>query len=339
MIKNIILIACIPFIFSCSSLIKYEKTKEEFKTEEFDKKVKIVEVEEYKGGVSPKEILTQKPAAEKKPAKVKKIKKPKKVEPEVSVPLKRQPDLEDSEGFDSQRRPLVDPFKIGEKVVHTVSYLGASAATMSFAVKPFAFVNGKKNYNFLVDIKTNSFFSRLYPMDDWAQIYLDYETLTPGAFKVGIRDWVQVKEARAYFDFDNLKADYWEHKYTEKDGHEEKKMNWTILPYSQNIFSAIFYMRVFKWTIGKECSFRVADNEKNVVFKGKAVEKTKLSTEAGEFNTIKIKAEVVARGKLAEAKDFYMWISDDDKKYVLRIEFKLPVGSLVSEAVEIREGN
>ena len=69
------------------------------------------------------------------------------------------------------------------------------------------------------------------------------------------------------------------------------------------------------------------------------VEKTKLSTEAGEFNAIKIKVEVVARGKLAEAKDFYMWISDDDKKYVLRIEFKLPVGSLVSEAVEIKEGN
>lgn len=339
MIKNIILITGCVFVFSCSSLIKYEKTKEEFKTEEFDKKVKIVEVEEPKQETISKEVPTQKPVAVKKTVKVKKIKKQKKVEAEVPVPLKRQPELEDSEGFDNQRRPLIDPFKVGEKVVHSVSYLGASAAKMSFNVKPFAFVNGKKNYNFLVDIKTNSFFSRLYPMDDWAQTYLDYETLTPGAFKVDIRDWVQVKEARAYFDFENLKADYWEHKYTEKDGHEEKKLNWVILPYSQNIYSAIFYMRVFKWTVGKECSFRVADNEKNVVFKGKAVEKTKLSTEAGEFNAIKIKAEVVARGKLAEARDFYMWLSDDDRKYVLRIEFKLPVGSLVSEAIEIKESN
>lgn len=363
--KNIFFIICCSFfVSSCSSLLKYDKSKGEFKHEEFDKKVKIIEPDEETAQdkepkVSPEtsaafnsdstkaaikaEADPAKPASTvntpvKKNIVVAKPKVPKKEPKDPAKSLKRQPDIEDSEGFENQRRPLVDPFKVGEKVTHEVSYLGATAGELVLWVKPYAMVNGRKNYNFFIDVKSTSFFSRVYAVDDQIQTYVDFENLVPGVFKLNIRDSGQVKEAKSYFDFNTLRADYWEHKYTEKDGHEEKKLNWSILPYSQNPFSAIFYMRVFKWTVGKEYSFRVADDEKNVVFKAKALEKTKLNTDAGIFNAIKLKAEVVSRGNLAKASDFYMWLSDDDRKYVLRIEVKLPVGSLVSEVTEIKEG-
>lgn len=344
MIKKLFVLFIGIFLFSCSSLLQYEKNKKVFKTEEFDKKVKIIEVEEFKADSSPqKETITQ-PEVQIKTVKTKKSRKTKKAgkTSETVLPAKnisRQPDIEDTEGFDNQRRPQIDPFRIGEKVTHSVSYLGADAGKLSLMVKPFVYVNGKKNYNFFIDIKSTSFFSKVFAVDDQVQTYMDYETLSPGVFKLDIRDSGQVKEARSYFDFENLKADYWENRFTEKDGHQEKKLNWDILPFSQNPFSAIFYMRVFKWKIGKEYIFRVADDEKNVVFKATALEKTKLTTQAGEFKATKLKAEVVARGNLSKAKDFFIWISDDDRKYVLRIEVKLPVGSLVSEVVEIQEGN
>lgn len=337
--NKIILALISVLMISCSSLLKYEKTKAEFKTEEFDKKVKIVEVAEPLERAAQPEKVVIEPAPVIKPQIVKKIKKNKQLKQSKLEVLKRQPEIEDSEGFSNERRPLVDPFMVGEKLVHEVSYLGASAAKLILATKPYALVNGKKNYNFFVDVKTYPFFSRVYAVDDQFQTYLDYETLSPGAFKIDIKDSKQIKEARAFFDFENLKADYWEHKYTEEGGHEEKKLNWTILPYSQNLVSAIFYMRVFNWTVGKECVFRVADNEKNVIFKAKALERTVLNTEAGEFNALKLRAEVVTRGNLSKARDFYIWISDDDRKYVLRIEVAFAVGSLVSEIVEIKKGN
>ncbi|MEK6627468.1 MAG: DUF3108 domain-containing protein [Bdellovibrionota bacterium] len=341
---KLILVLIAVLVTSCSSFLKYDKRKAEFKTEEFDKKVKIIEVAEPAEAA---EAVTEpdessktnavEPASEIKPLVIKKIKKNKLPQKNKLEILKRQPEVEDSEGFSHERRPLIDPFTVGEKLIHEISYLGTSAAKLILATKPFALVNGKKNYNFFIDVKTYSFFSRIYAVDDQFQTYLDYETLSPGAYKIDIKDSKQIKEVRAFFDFESLKADYWEHKYTEEDGHEEKKLSWTILPYSQNLVSAIFYMRVFKWNIGKEYVFRVSDNEKNVIFKAKALEKKVLSTEAGEFNAIKLKAEVVTRGNLAKARDFYIWVSDDDKKYVLRIEVALPVGSLISEVVEIRK--
>lgn len=256
----------------------------------------------------------------------------------ATKPKKREPDIEDSEGFDNQRRPLVDPFRVGEVVTHNVSYLGASAGVLRLEVKPFAMVNNRKSYNFFIDVKSTSLFSKVYAVDDQVQTYVDYEELVPWVFKLNIRDSGQVKEAQSFFNFKTLKANYWERRYTEKDGQEEKKLEWDILPYSQNAFSAVFYMRVFQWTVGKEHQFRVADDEKNISFSGRAVEKTKLKTDAGTFDAIKIKAEIVSRGNLAKATDFYLWVSDDDRKYILRIEVKLPIGSLVSEVSKIKAG-
>ncbi len=97
-------------------------------------------------------------------------------------------------------------------------------------------------------------------------------------------------------------------------------------------------MRIFKWEIGKEYSFRVSDDEKNIEFKGKALLKEKIETEAGEFNAIKIKASIMSRGALTQAGNIYFWISDDDRKYVLRIEAEIKIGKLVSEVVEIIPG-
>jgi hypothetical protein len=257
----------------------------------------------------------------------------------IEVSLRRQPDIEDSEGFNNLRRPPVDPFRVGEKVIHEVSYLGAKAGTLVLKVNPFAVVNGQKSYNFTINLKSTSFFSKVFAVDDKVQTYVDYEKLVPHVFKLDIRDSGQVKEAQAYYDIDNLKADYWEHRYTEKSGHEEKKLSWSILPYSQNPFSAIFYMRIFNFIEGREYSFRVADDEKNVLFKAKALQKVSLKTDVGTFNAIKLKAEVYSSGNLAKASDFYIWVSDDDRKYILRIEVKLPFGSIVSEVTEVVAGN
>lgn len=137
---------------------------------------------------------------------------------------------------------------------------------------------------------------------------------------------------------EKLKASYWEKKYTEKKGHEEKKLTWDILEYSQNAFSGLYYMRVFTWKVGKEIAFRVSDDGKNVIFKGKAIAKQKLTTDAGTFDAIKIKAEVVSRGALSQAGNFFVWLSDDDHKYILRIEVEIKIGTIVSEVIEIVPG-
>ncbi len=336
------------FLSSCASdYLKYKGEKDIFKNTDFEQKVQIkpeVPSEVKKDVVNPPAIQAPVIIKTKAPNEnSKRVQTPAKkmAKKSIAVPVlnSRLPDIEDKEGFEgTSRRPKVDPFLENETVIHSVSYFSAQAGKLTLKVKPFVEVNGRKSYNFLTDLKTAGIFSNFYSVDDQVETYVDYEDLIPHVFKLHIKESGQLREGQSYFDHKTLKASYWEHKYTEKKGHEEKKQEWDIQPFSQNAFSGIFYMRIFQWEIGKEYSFRVADDQKNIIFKATALKKEKLSTAAGEFDAIQIKAQVASRGALEQAGDLYFWISDDEHKYVLRIEAKIKIGTLVSEVIEIKPG-
>lgn len=281
------------------------------------------------------ENTTPKASAEAKPKKGKKSAGTKHVTP---VSTRHEPDMEDAEGFVA-RRPAKDPFWVGERVIHDVSYFKVSAGKMTFAVGDYASVNGKKAYNFVTALETYPKFSSLvYAVDDRVVTLLDFEHLIPRVFTLHVKETGQRKEARSIFDFDQLKAKYWEKKVTEEKGAQEKKMEWEILPYSQNVFSAIFYMRLFSWKMGKEYSFRVADDGENIIFKGKAVRREILDTDIGKFPAVVVKPEITVKGVFKPMGDIFIWLSDDDRHLVLRIESKIKIGTLVSEIIELDRG-
>ena len=365
--KNSIILALGLFFFtSCSttSFLKYEREKELRKNEEFEQKVIIKPVEEVVVVPPPStEVTIQTPPnviteaidqtlnqiADKtasktpiksgKPVKVVKSSKSKKDDKKnliLVVSQVRQPEIEDNEGFaPGSRRPLVDPFRINEKVIHSVRYFSAEAGLLTFQTKPMVEVNNRKSYQFVIGLKTSSLFSKFYSVDDFVETFLDYETLVPHVFKMNARETGKLVQANSYFDHQSLKATFWEKKYTEKNGEEIKNQVWDLLPFSQNAFSGLYYMRLFKWEVGKEYSFRVSDDEKNVVFKGVAEKKEIIETDAGEFKAIKIKALILSRGALTPTGNIYIWVSDDSRKLILRIVAEIKIGKLVSEVIEI----
>lgn len=349
--------------------LKYEKADQLQHNEEFDQRVKIVEVPLEVGTAPPSktadsgglsqgpqkdakksEMINEKPEGKKASKKEKKgrnKKDPQKTSQPTtsalpsgeSAPALREPDLEDSQGFNGQRRPLVDPFRVGEEVVHKVYYdshvVNFSAGTLSLKVDPLVEVNGRKSYQFLTTVKSSPWFSSYYSVEDTALTLMDFDLLIPRVFTLHIKESGQLREVRSFFDFDQNKATYWEKKVTEKSGVEEKKLQWEILPYSQNVFSAIYYLRIFRWEVGREFSFRVSDEAENLVFKAKALLRETLQTELGPRVAIKIKPEFTVKGAFKPVGDIYLWLSDDDRKMVLRIECKIKIGSLVSEVTEI----
>lgn len=350
--KNLTSLILINLLFSCSTLnyLKYSKEDEFRHNKAFEEQVVIKEIESPKTQDKPLEVkaiqAVEVPKKNEETTKlIKKNKSSKVIENRKEIVKKnekkiqrRQPEVEDDEGFEAHRTPINNPYRIGEKIVHSVSYFSAQAATMTFEVKPFVEVNKKKAYNFTIGMKTSSLFSKFYSVDNTVESYLDYETLLPLVHKYNARESGKLVQSHSFFDNEKLKAQFWEKKYTEKNGEESRELSWDILPYSQNAFSGIFYMRVFKWRLGKEYAFRVADDEKNFLFKGTAVSKEKLSTDAGEFDAVKIKVSVVSRGALTQSGNMFVWLSDDDRKIILRLEAEIKIGKLVSEITSYTSG-
>lgn len=359
-----ILLATQLFQGACASkTLSYDKADALKENEEFSQQVQIVEVPPTSTAaasgaensrpvtasspsVPPSAVALKSRPSVSTPAKKKTLPRGKKkakskrfAAPEALAPVneKRQPEIESDLGFVG-RRPVEDPFRVGEKVVHAVRYFKMEAGTLTLETRPFAQVNGKKNYQFRTSIKTSSLFSSFYSVDDYVDVLMDYENLIPSVFTLHVKETSQLKEAQMLFNHEKNQATFWEKKVTSKSGEERKKQQWDIMPYSQNVFSAAFYMRVFQWEVGKENSFYVSDDEKNLVFRGKAIRRERISTPAGDFNAIVIRPELELKGKFSPVGENLIWLSDDNRKFILRIESKIKIGTLVSEVVEINRG-
>jgi hypothetical protein len=335
-------------LFGCAGkILQFERAEEVLKVDEFEKKVEIKEAPvppppqpEIKEIPAAKETKVAETKPEiKKPVKEKGPKKKKQKElekPKVAGP--RQPEIEDREGFNDLRRPIVDPFRVGEKVTFNVSYFNIVAGTITIEVKPMAEVNGLKSYHFEVSGRTNSFFSKIYEVDDKVTTYMSYDDLTPLNLQISIKESKQLAETRTFFDWKTMKASYWQKRITKENGETSKKLDWDLLPYSQNVVSAAYYMRVFKYDLGKKLAFRVADEGKNIIFSGQVLRKEKLETEAGTFDTIVVRPDIKVDGEFKPVGDILIWLTDDDRKFLVRIESKIKIGTLVAKLKSIEKG-
>lgn len=240
----------------------------------------------------------------------------------------RLPELEDAEGFNG-RRPLVDPFGTNEKVVLDVTYFGLKAGELALESRPLVEVNGRKSYHFVIRIKSYSFFDRIYSVDDWAETFLDFEHLTPYNLAVHIKESKQIKESRSVYDFSSLEANFWEKQVTKDKGEKNKKVSWKIDPFSQNVLSAIFYLRTFTMRVGKILHFKIADAGKNILFRAEVVREETLERKPKALKAVVLKLEFKQDGVFQKTGDVFLWLTHDERKFPVRIESKIKIGTLV----------
>lgn len=278
------------------------------------------------------------PVKKEEPKKTKKGKKTKEVAQPTPMPSPRkEPDIEDAEGFVG-RRPMNDPFRVGEKVVLELSYFGVTAGDMTLEVRPFVEVNGRKSYRFVATATSTSVFAMFYAVNDMAEAFVDYETLVPTSYSLHVKESKQLREVRSVFDWEKNRAFLWDKKVTKDYGVEEKKEEWDIQTFSQNVFSGPFYMRTFKMEPGKKLAFRMAHESKNYVVTGEILRREKISTPIGDLNTVVIRPKIEIGGVFQPMGEILFWLTDDDRKFFVKIESKIKIGKIVGIVKAIEKG-
>lgn len=305
--------------------------------DEYDKKMVVTENVAPPTAMPPAPPAVPAPVAKKgKRGRKKAVAEPKVVATKAG-PQKRQPEIEDDEDFDG-RRPKTDPFRVGEKVTLDITYFALIAGHVDIEVKPFAQVNGEKAYHFEVNAFSNSFFSRVYAVEDKAVTYVNYQTMRPYNLQISLKESKQLAEARTLFDWGKLEANYWQKRITKEKGEQAKEKTWKIESYAQNVISAAYYLRTFKLTPGKKLAFRVADEGKNIVFTGEVLRKEVLHTAMGKMNTVVIQPQVTVDGIFSPIGEVFIWLTDDDRKFMVQLETKIKIGSVVAKLRSIEKG-
>lgn len=247
----------------------------------------------------------------------------------------RQPEFEDPEGFVG-RRPFVDPFNVGEEVVLDISYFGITAGELIMQVLPFVQVNGKKAYRFHGIARTVSLFEMVYKVDDYAETLVDFDTLLPYSYTQNVKESNLLRNAQAVHDWEKGRMFFWDKKITRDKKVEEKKQDWEMPAFSQNVFSSLWYLRAFQLKPGKKIQFRMTHENENLVITVDVLRREELSTKLGKIATVVIQPHAEKDGKPKDIGENLFWVTDDENKMMVRMENKIKLGTIVGSLKSLK---
>lgn len=220
------------------------------------------------------------------------------------------------------------PFQVGEKLQYDVRFVGVTAATFSTEVLPEKVVNDRKVYQIRGHAKTLSLFEFVYRADDIVDTFVDTEGVYSHRYTMNIDESKQSRKVLELYDYDRKKSYYWNRIDHIDRGFSEQKEEFDIKLWAQDPLSYLFYIRTAPLPKGPGEKFKIP-----VILDGKQWEsilnferKDTVSVGSKRFDANVYHMENFLNGELKN-KDNTIWISNDQNRYLLRVETKVRVGS------------
>lgn len=229
------------------------------------------------------------------------------------------------------------PFEVGEKLVIDLTWLALPAGQGVLEVRPGPNLQGRSTFHLWGNVLSSKVVDAIYHVDNTIESFIDQQGFIPYKFLLSMFESAQKKETRVAFDHPQGRAFYWSKRISEKWGNQDIDRTDSIVPKSYDMFSALYYARSFDYELNKKESFWIYENGQNLNVELMPIDKEIVTTKAGVFQCWKIKVDVKINNVLRPTGDLYMWLSEDSKKYLVKFDAKVKIGSLMGRLTSVKE--
>lgn len=177
--------------------------------------------------------------------------------------------------------------------------------------------------------KSNKFISMFYPVIDVVESYVDLKRFYPHRYRSIQHEGTYRSNKEIVFDRDKNVATFIN--YNKAGG---KKQQSEIAPGAQDPLSVIYYFRTLQLEVGKDIYIEVHDGKQNWTLVVKVLKKEKITTPAGSFDTIKVKALMRYEGLFLNKGDVFVWFTDDSNRIPVMMESKIKIGHVTATLIE-----
>ncbi|MBL7664901.1 MAG: DUF3108 domain-containing protein [Bacteriovoracaceae bacterium] len=322
------------FIFSCAwnqkeleQLDDFKGSNDEVFLEQIDLDKKVTEkfkVQEPKVVEAPKAtaavVVKPKPVIPTKPKIV--------VTKKSTVPADYPPELLE---FDKASieiwKKFIPKMTIGESIIYDITYTGIVIGKVAMTTGPINKIQNRDAYQIVGRLKSAPFYSYVYDIDDQVESYIDKEYFTPVKFALVQRESSKKINNLELFDREELKS-YYRYRKTKDDETIFKKKDTFIPRYFQDSFSAMFFLRGLPLKVGETYTFPVVTNAKIWLMDINVLGKEKIETAIGTKDSIKLRAITRYTGEVVKKGVIDFWLSDDDKRFMLKFNAEVKIGSV-----------
>ncbi len=222
---------------------------------------------------------------------------------------------------------LALPFSPGERLVFDLSWYGVNGGTSVFEVSNATY-NNKSVLKISSTVKSNSFISMFYPINDVIESYIDMKNLQPYHYRSRQQEGSYRSDKEIIFDREKNVLTYINHKSSGKRYVSE------IMGGVHDPLSVIYFLRTIPIQAGQSVNVDVHDGRKNWTLVVLGVNKEKVVTPAGTFDTIKVKTFIKYEGLFVNKGDVFIWFTDDEVKMPVKMESKIKVGTITAVLIE-----
>jgi hypothetical protein len=223
-------------------------------------------------------------------------------------------------------KPAAAPFRPGEKLVFSVEYGFISAGEATMEVAGVDTIDGHPVWHFRTIARTNEFFDALFRVEDRVESHMDMQGFFSRHFRKSLREGSYSKEYEVWFDHDTLRG-----RTAEGDTLE-------ILPETQDVLSAFFYLRTQDLHVGATLSFPCHDNGKNYPLVIKVHRKEKVVVPAGRFVCYVVEPMLKSGGLTRKEARMLVWLTADERRMPVRMETKIKVGAIAAKLKSFEAG-
>lgn len=237
------------------------------------------------------------------------------------------------------RRPAINPVWVGEKQTMEITYIGLAAGEFTMEVLPVKMIANRRVYQLKATAISSAVMNFFYRLNDSIESFWDAEGLFSHRFHLVLDQTKQTRDALELYDSETKKSFYWNRRNHKEKGFEEKKEYFDIPAFSQDSFSAIYYLRTLPLEDGKVYTFPVVSEGKPWEAVVTVLRREIMDTPLGKKRCILVRPQTRYQGVLKQENgESYIWLTDDERRFVVRLEAKVKVGSVAAQLKKVELG-
>jgi hypothetical protein len=237
------------------------------------------------------------------------------------------------------RRPPVDPIWQGEKHQFNVEYLGVKVGECNLEVMPPKVISNRRAYHVKGHGWSTSMFSLVYRINDRMETMFDFNSFVSHKFRLMLDESKQTRDSQELNDPVKKQTFFWNRMNTPSKGFIEKKVFTEIPPLSQDSLSVLYFLRTLPLKDGDQYGFPMVSEGKILDATAQVIGREDFDSPMGRVRAIKVKPEVRYHGILKKAGDSFIWMTDDDRRFILRMEARVKIGTVTVDLNRLEPGS
>ena len=208
-------------------------------------------------------------------------------------------------------------FGEGEKFVYSVEYGIVSAGEATLEIRNIAEIDGRPCYHIVSDARTNDVFSVFFKVRDRYESFMDTVDLVSLRYEKHIREGKFKRDTEVDFDQKRHRAIY-----------ADREM--PIAPRTQDILSAMYYVRTLPLEVGQSIALANHTDGKNYPLLVKVHRRERVTVDAGTFDCLVVEPMLRGPGLFEQKGRLTVWVTDDRYKMPVLMKSEVVIGAVAA---------